>query len=380
MVKITVSGDFAPTPKLENLFLGKVSDSFFGHLNEYLLISDFNIVNLEAPIIEKKSPSDKYGPALSVTEKSIKLLQKGGFNVCTLANNHIMDHGVEGLKNTIKLLGENDIAFLGVGHSLSEAQKPLILQKNGITIGIINIAENEFSNTHGDYPGAAPLDLIDNLNQIKDLKTKVDHVMLIFHGGSELHDYPSPRIKKTFRFFIDNGVDIVLAHHTHRFNGFEVYKERPIFFGLGNFVFDLSSNDNYKWALGCLVYLEFQKNSIIFQVIPFLQNFENRYGITNLDDNQLALYNELLIDLDFCIQNDGELVKKYQDFYEKVKGQYHLYLQPYSSKYFNKLYLLKVIPSFLKNNKRKRLLYLNLFRCEAHRDIMLKLLSEENLK
>lgn len=379
-MKITVTGDFAPSSKVENLIEDNISENFYGHLAGFFSNSDYNIVNLEAPFVTKSSPSDKYGPALSITEKSLKLLKLGRVNVCTLANNHIMDHGVEGLNQTVKLLNENNIAFTGVGHSLFEAQKTLILEKNDLKVGVINIAENEFSNTHGDYPGAAPFDLINNLAQINDLKTKVDHVILIFHGGSELHDYPSPRIKKTFRFFVDYGVDIVIAHHTHRFNGFEVYKNKPIFYGLGNFVFDVNNKEDYKWALGCLLDLKFQKNSIDFNVIPFLQNYKNDYGIKKLDENQLEAYHKLLNELDFCIQNDDELERKFQDFYKKVKWQYHLYLQPYSSKYFNKLYLLKLIPSFLKNNKTKRLLYLNLFRCEAHRDIMLKLLSEKNLK
>jgi poly-gamma-glutamate synthesis protein (capsule biosynthesis protein) len=241
-------------------------------------------------------------------------------------------------------------------------------------IGILNFAENEFSNTIDEKPGAAALDLIDNSNAIKNLKEEVDFIIVIIHGGAELHEYPSPRFKKTLRFMAEQGADLVVGHHTHRYNGYEVYKEVPIFYGLGNFVFPSQTLNDKKWSLGVLlnIQIKFDK-SVQFEIIPFLQNFKN-FSIKVLEGDELAKFRKDEMEINDIILNEKELSEKYDLFFKNVENQYLHYLQPYTSKYLHKLYSMGVLPSFLQS-KAKKLLYLNLIRCEAHRDIILKILK-----
>lgn len=373
MINITISGDFAPT-KVFLDSLEKLDGNYFAELNAILGNADLNITNLECPIINESSPSDKYGPSLATDIRAIDLLKAGRFQAVSLANNHIMDHGSKGLSSTIASLNNQGIKYFGAGKNVDEANQPYIFQKDGKKIGILNFAENEFSNTVDSNPGAAALDLINNSAAIRNLKKEVDFLIVIIHGGAELHEYPSPRFKKTLRFMADQGANVVIAHHTHRYNGYEVYNGVPLFFGLGNFVFPNQSLKDEKWSLGVLLDLKIQiDNSVTFETIPFLQNYHD-FNFKLLSENHLSTFRKDEEQMNEIIQNDSALNAKYEVFFKKVEDQYLHYLQPYTSKYFHKLYSLGLLPSFLKN-KTKKLLYLNLIRCEAHRDIVLKILK-----
>lgn len=373
MIKLTISGDFAPNKALLDS-ITKADQDYFEQLRPVLNAADLNITNLECPVIEKSTPSDKYGPSLATDSRAIDVLKKGKFDAVTLANNHIMDHGNMGLSTTLRNLNDQGISFFGAGNNVTEANKPYIFEKDGKKIGFLNFAENEFSNTVDDNPGAAALDLIDNSSAIKKLKSAVDVLIVIVHGGAELHEYPSPRFKKTLRFMADQGANLVLAHHTHRYNGYEIYNGVPLFYGLGNFVFPSQSLKDEKWATGVLLDIKIlNDNSIEFETIPFLQNF-NQYNFKMMDGEKLESFRKSELEINTIIANDALLNAKYDEFFKKIENQYLHYLQPYTSKYFHKLYSLGILPSFLQN-KTKRLLYLNLIRCEAHRDVVLKILK-----
>lgn len=374
MINITFTGDFAPSQVFLN-DVGNLKDAnYFEGLLPYLENADLNVTNLECPIIDVESKVLKYGPSLSTDSRAIQLLKKGNFDLVTLANNHLMDHGDKGLFSTLEKLKYSKIDTVGAGKNIQDAIKPFIFSKDSIKIGILNFAENEFSNTTGDFPGAAPLDFADNALAIKILKNQVDFIIVIVHGGAELHDLPSPRFKKTLRFMADQGANLVLAHHTHCYNGYEIYQNTPIFFGLGNFVFPSQYKANENWHIGVMLSLTINDDlSVDFKTIPFFQNL-NQIGISLLVEQDLSdfLKNETL--KNSIIKDDIELEKKYHLFFKKVEKQYMHYLQPYTSKYLHKLFSMGILPSFL-NNKTKKTLYLNLIRCEAHRDILLKILK-----
>ena len=88
---------------------------------------------------------------------------------------------------------------------------------------------------------------------IEEAKKKADFVVVIAHGGHEHYNLPSPRMKKWYRFFVDAGAHAVVGHHTHIISGYEVYKDAPIFYSLGNFCFDWEGLRNMEWNNGMLV-------------------------------------------------------------------------------------------------------------------------------
>jgi len=373
MMKLTFSGDLA----LNNLFLDNLDiDNFSTDLNDLFINSDLNIVNLEAPIVNKLNPIDKIGTHLSTDGRICDFLSKINTDLVTLANNHILDHGVSGLENTISNLDKSKINYLGAGSDLYSASKAFIVDKNNIKVGILNIAENEFSNSYNNSPGANPLDIISNSQQIINTKKNVDKLILVVHGGIELYSLPTPRFKKLLRYFADIGADTIISHHTHRYNGYEVYNDTPIFYGLGNFFFPNVNDNDYEWSLGVTVELNIDSNkNISFLTHPFLQNYKSSHQINILKENALSDFRMRENKINQIILNDSLLNQKFDLFFNQIKNNYNHFLQPYTSKIFHKLYSLGIIPSFL-NNKFKKRLYLNIIRCEAHREILLKLLKK----
>ncbi len=373
MLKLNIAGDFVLAPTfLDQIKGSEIVDS---DLQKVFTQADINIDNLEAPIVDKLTPSEKYGPSLHTDARCLEILKNLNINLVTLANNHILDHSAEGLKSTIKYLTRNNIDFVGAGKDLSEASRPCIMNKKNLKIGILNFAENEFSNTDGNYPGASPLNIIDNTIQIQSLKSEVDKVIVIIHGGAELHKYPSPRFKKLLEFFANQGADAVIAHHTHVYNGSQVINNTPIVYGTGNFIFP-KKNADISWNLGVICQLEIEKNQPIrLKEIPVILDVSNEIKLKSLNETETKHFLEIKKKLTKVIASEKLVKEEYQKFVDKVEKQYVHYLQPYTSKYLHKLLSLGLLPNFL-NNKVKKKLYLNIIRCEAHRDILLNLLSK----
>jgi poly-gamma-glutamate synthesis protein (capsule biosynthesis protein) len=370
MLKINIAGDFFIASKFFNdSNLLSVGDRLKRLLDE----SDLNILNLEAPIITSPSSAEKYGPCLSMDKRVLETLKLLNINLVTLANNHILDHQADGLISTLNFLEGNEIKYLGAGKNNLRATEPYIIRHNDISVGFLNFAENEFSNTYGEQAGAAPLDLIENTLNLQSLKSKVDKVIVIVHGGAELHKYPSPRFKKLLEYFSLQGADAVIAHHTHRYNGFRIFNDVPIVYGTGNFIFPIKGMKN-DWNIGVVANLLIEKQGPIrLKVVPIeLIYQENKLILKDLDKNEFAALEN---DLNDKLGNDDLLAKEYISFIERNEQQYRHFLQPFTSKYLHKLFSMGLIPDFL-NNKVKKMLYLNLVRCEAHRDVLLNILSK----
>ena len=93
-----------------------------------------------------------------------------------------------------------------------------------------------------------------------------------FQGGHEMYNLPSPRMKETYRFFVDAGADTVIGHHTHCISGYEIYHKSPIFYSLGNFIFDSKSPKKSSWFIGFAVCFKLSQNTkVSFDIIPFEQ-------------------------------------------------------------------------------------------------------------
>lgn len=374
MIEILITGDFCPINKIESLSLEGNHDAIF---NDFLKITqrvDLAITNLECPLTDTNTEVNKIGPCLKAAVKTVETLKYGNFGLVTLANNHIMDQGIEGLNSTLNCLNQHNIDYVGVGKNLQSARRPFIKTLKNKKIAFFNFAENEFSNSYDNGPGANPLSLVSNFNSIQSYRNQVDKIIVIVHGGNEMHNLPSPRFKETLRFFVDAGSDAVVAHHSHCCSGYEFYKEVPIFYGLGNFLFDYKNRDNHLWTLGMGIILKLNDNKITFELIPFFQNKENQDGIKLLEPSERVTFDCKMNELNAVIADDILLNNEFQKFILAKKKQYSHFLEPYSNRILHALFSRKLMPSFY--SKRKKLLLLNLIRCESHRDIILNLLSK----
>jgi len=360
--------------RIEQIAEEKRYELIFNDFASVLEQGDFNITNLECPLYNGNESSTKIGPILKVRENFVDILKEGKFHLITLANNHIMDFGINGLKSTMKICRKERIDFVGVGLNLYEARRIFYRTINGIHIAILNFAENEFSTTQGDYPGANPLNPIINFYDIQEARKIADFVFVIVHGGNEYYQLPSPRIQETYRFFIDAGADSVISHHAHCYSGYEIYKSKPIFYGLGNFVFDSFTGTRHgTWTEGFAVCFSINDGVISFSLYPYTQGKEDDPGVHLMKDSHLDLFYKNIDSLNRIIC-DPEMVKsEYQKFIKSQKT-YLTYIEPYSNRYLIALHKRGLLPSLLSKKKKKFLL--NLVRCEAHRDILIGLLNE----
>ena len=365
-MKILVAGDFCPTERLKPIVESGDYHSIFCEVESTIKSADFSIVNYECPaVLGDYPPIKKCGPNLSSSSKGIEAIKYAGFNIATLANNHILDFGTQGLMDTVNLCSQYNIDTVGVGKNLEDASKILYKRKDGETLAIINCCEHEFSIAGDDTAGANPLDPIQQYYKIKEAKQSADYVLVIVHGGHEHYQLPSPRMVETYRFFIDAGADAVINHHQHCFSGYEIYKEKPIFYGLGNFCFD-RGRENSIWNEGFLVEFEFSKESIQYQLYPYLQsNCDTKISFLKNQDTWERRINEL----NNTIADKNLLKSSCDTFYNTRQSSIKLLLEPYKSKVFRKLYLLKLLPSWL--SKSKILQIQNYINCESHLDILI---------
>ena len=361
-MNIFIAGDFCPKFRIKGLLEEGKYAEVLGDVRKITEKADFSIVNFECPVtLGGEHPIDKKGPNLQCSERGIEAVKWAGFECVTLANNHLLDFGAKGVSNTLELCKKHGIETVGGGMNIEESSQILYKKISGKTLAIINCCEHEFSIATATTAGANPLNSVQQYYAIKEARTKADYVLVIVHGGHEHWQLPSIRMQDTYRFFVDAGADAVVNHHQHCFSGYEIYKEKPIFYGLGNFCFDKSNSTHSIWNEGYMIQLQLD-NSISFHIYPYLQ-CEKEPCVKLLESTS---YNKRLEELN-CIIADRELLRSHQDdFYHKEEMKYKQMFEPLDNRLFKALRKRGYIPSFI--SKKRKLLALDLIQCESHRD------------
>lgn len=370
-VKVFIAGDVVPKDRTVPLFKQKKSKEIFG--NDIVSIinqSDIKIVNLEAPVIlGSPSPILKSGPSLYTNKETIEVLKDIGFNVITLANNHFRDQGNHGVNDTIKTIKLLGLKYVGGGCNNDDARKILYYNIENHCIAIINVCENEFSIATDENGGSNPMDIISIYNDINQAKKNADYVLLITHGGIENYQLPTPRMKKEYRFYIEAGADAVINHHQHCFSGYERYKGKLIFYGLGNFCFDWDGKRNSIWNKGYAITLLLDK-SIDFIIHPYVQ--------CDSSPSVVGKYESYYIDeisyLNKIINSDKELYNMFKKYAISHERDFLFRMSPFNNRYLRALYrrgILKKIYSL-----SKLLVLKNTICCESHNDVILEIFKK----
>lgn len=240
----------------------------------YFDAADFRIMNLETPLarIEECEPLPKSGPNLICEPENIAFLEAANVDVATMANNHIRDYLDKGTKDTIALLDQHGILHAGAGKNIEEAYEACYLEKDGITVAILSVCENEPGTATKNTYGSAGFNMLTLLKRIREEKQKVDFVIVVFHGGTEFNPLPAPGIRERYRTIIEIGADAVIAGHTHCPQGTETYNGKPIIYSLGNFLFMTLTEKAEKdsWYYGCMCMLTVdKKQGLHYEMIPY---------------------------------------------------------------------------------------------------------------
>lgn len=216
--------------------------------------ADILFGNLEGPIAES---GVRVGSIYSFRSdpKVIEGLKYAGFNMLSLANNHMLDYGRTALKETVQNLKDNQIDYVGAGLSEAEAFSLKIKEIKNVKIGFLAYTDLGFQSWRAkeNEAGIAWIkeDDIDKIKQdIEEQKRKVDILIVSLHSGEEYQTDPSAFQEKFARASIEAGADVILGHHPHVVQKTERYKNGWVIYSLGNFVFDqFFSPETMKGAL-----------------------------------------------------------------------------------------------------------------------------------
>lgn len=375
MNSIVISGDFVGTNRVQAFADEKKFDELLGETKALFQDFDYRMVNLESPVASSTACAiTKCGPSLKCNEQAVGLLKFAGFDGVTLANNHFYDYGEEGVQTTIQSLSQHQIDHVGGGRNLEEASATLYKKINGDTVAFINCTEHEFSIATQHSGGSNPLNPISQYHAIREARAKADYVIVITHGGIEGYDKPTPRMQETYRFFIEVGADAVVNHHQHCPSGYEVYLGKPIFYGLGNFCFDIPSYEQRPWNKGYAVVLLLDDGQVSFRLLPYVQ-CQGRPGVRFLQGAEKDDFLKEIEQLNAVIAQPSRIAEAHEAFMDATSAPHGFLFLPFGSRIAESLFDRRLLPLCYAKNKWP--LMLNKIECESHRERLIHFIKKK---
>ncbi len=242
-----------------------------GAVREYLGGADLTLANLENPVV---ADAVWHPDATTFTgdPQLLPILEKAGVDGVTLANNHILDAGVEGIPQTQQYLEEAGISYAGAGMDLASAREPMIFDLEGVKLGVLSyldVPSYEWAWATETQPGTAPLMEEVMQEDIERLRSEVDLVLVMPHWGKEYIAEPEPGQVEMAHAAVDAGADLFVGGHAHWPKGIEVYEEKPIFYGVGNFLLDQSWSEETSTGIFAEITL-YGDRPIQAEPVPFI--------------------------------------------------------------------------------------------------------------
>lgn len=290
-------------------------DHPFAATGDLLRGASIAIGNLEGPLTDGGTPeNDKQYLFRSPPGEVAPALARAGFDVVSLANNHILDFGVEGLSHTIEILKQHGIAPVGAGENLAAARRPVILEREGHRIAFLaySLTFPESFWATRERAGTAFGHAKHIRADVRKAARKADLVLVSFHWGreatTELRDYQT----ELGRHAIDAGAHAVIGHHPHILQGVERYRDGVILYSIGNFAFGSYSPRSRSSAIAMLTFnggrlqsarlvpLNVHNADVVFRPTPLsgaaadsvvteLQQLSARHGTVLANDKGTAL-------------------------------------------------------------------------------------------
>ena len=233
--------------------VGEASNiNLFKNVSHIFKNSDISFANLECVLCEGLEFIENKKYTFATNKGVVNILKD--FNILSLANNHIIDCKEQGIYDTIEVLKNNNISFIGINNQ----EKLFIIEKEDIKIGFLAYCKKvPFFKNLKIHPY-----LINNqiIEDVKNAKKETDFLIVSLHWGKEYKKEPSEEQEKLARLLIDSGVDLIIGHHSHVIQKIEKYKQGLIAYSLGNFIFDQKFSERVK--RGRILKVTLNKNKI----------------------------------------------------------------------------------------------------------------------
>ena len=226
----------------------------FAQIKDTLSAADLTFGNLEGPLSDQGV--DRHNLySFRMKKAAAPALAAAGFDVLSIANNHIGDWGTEAFLDTIQNLEQRGLVVVGGGSNLETASTPKIINVNGLKIGFLGFTDvgPDWLAAGPDRPGILLAVNPDRRQIIAKAKQVSDVLVVSFHWGDEYTEGPTGRVRQLAREAIEAGATLVIGHHPHVIHSPERYGEGLIAYSLGNFVFDQYFSKRTKEGLMLVV-------------------------------------------------------------------------------------------------------------------------------
>ena len=243
---------------------------------DFLKSADITFGNLEGPISLRGT---KVGSIYSfrADPRAIEGLLYAGFDVLSIANNHIWDYGVNAVSDTISILEKAGIGVIGGGTSYAEAHKPFIKEIGGAKIAFLGYTDLISSSLGSKTakPAIAYLDIDQAISDVKETRKAADLVIVSLHWGNEYETRHNRDQERIAKLLIDEGAQLIIGHHPHVVQEVEEYHGGYIAYSFGNFVFDQNFSFDTKTGSVLKVTLKNKKISQVEQIkIAFTSSYQ----------------------------------------------------------------------------------------------------------
>ncbi len=280
-VKLLIAGDIIPTTENEQLMVDGSYAEIMGDTLDIFKSVDFRFCNIEGVLTDRGVAINKAGPNLRAVKETGRFYRDIGIDLVSLANNHSLDWGKDGLTDTFATLSALNIPFTGAGYNAEEARKPYRVELGGHKLSFVTVAEHEFTIARSDRSGANPFDPFDTIEDIEAEKAAGYTVIVIYHGGKEHYPYTSPNTKRRCRKMVEHGAAFVFCQHTHCVCCAENYMGGHICYGQGNTVF---AGKTECWLTEILPIITIEESGkLSIEYIPVRQT-EGKLALAKGDD------------------------------------------------------------------------------------------------
>lgn len=209
----------------------------------YMKKSDIVLGNLETSVSLRGKAMENKEYTFRSSPAALKALKDNNFTAVSIANNHVLDYGRDAFSDTLNNLDKVGMLYAGGGRNKKEANAGVIIEKNGITVGflafskVIPKVDWYATNIRSGIIGSYKVHEKEFVALIKEIKKNCDVLVVSVHWGKEYATAIRDEEKYIGHSMIDAGADVIMGHHPHVVQGLEIYKDKPIFYSLGNFIF-----------------------------------------------------------------------------------------------------------------------------------------------
>lgn len=291
--------------KRDKKILGILSEDVVNEMNKSTLM----VANSEFTVSNRGNPIKGKTFTFRAKPERLNIYYEMGVDLVTLANNHVYDFGEEAFLDMLDALDEYKIPHIGAGKNIDDAKMPYYFIINGYKFAFVNATRAEKNIL---TPGAGEnssgvfrcYDSTGMENLIKEVKEDSDYVITIIHFGKEGYHDLEPEQVRSAKAYIDAGSDAVIGHHAHTLQGIEFYKNKPIVYNLGDFIFNSLKEETAMFQIK----LD-EDGNMNYYILPALQ--ENCYtDFLQGEDKQKLINNIIKWGINADIDSEGKVTER----------------------------------------------------------------------